>query len=407
MKLLFISEVFPYPPTSGRRIPLYHTLRLLGREHEITLLCFRQPGEQIGPEKVQHLAQYCRIAGVFPMVGITAGTALRNVVESSPLSFRRYPLNPLAQAVRETLATTPVELVHFFGVNMAQFWHLAPHLPRVLAPNDCPHLLLDRIARDRHTPLYRRLHSILQARKMRRYEACMFPRFPRIYVVTPEDRESLLHVNSTLNVEIIPLGVRKFPAFTARPPGNSGQLILLFTGAMGSKVSEVASIFLCEQVLPRVRSQVPDVQLYLVGNDPPPRVKELAGRYQGVTVTGYVEDLAPYFAMADVYVCPLLAASGIQNRVLEAMAAGRAIVCTSTVAERLEVSPGEHLLVADEPQRFAEHVVRLLRNPDLREAMGKAARAVTREKYTWESVARRLVAVYEEAVVATTTAAQD
>lgn len=234
---------------------------------------------------------------------------------------------------------------------------------------------------------------------MRRYEAELFSRFHETYVVTQADRAALLGLNPALNVKVIPLGVEPIRV-PSRAPMDQRPPILLFTGAMWATVNVVASTFLCERVLPLVQSQVPDVQLYIVGRDPHLRIKELARRYQGVTVTGYVEDLASYLQMADVYVCPLLTATGIQNRVLEAMAAGRAIVCTSTVAERLEVNPGEHLLVADSPEGFAEHVVRLLKSPELRETMGKAAQAVTREKYTWEAMAKSVLALYQETLVA-------
>jgi glycosyltransferase involved in cell wall biosynthesis len=121
----------------------------------------------------------------------------------------------------------------------------------------------------------------------------------------------------------------------------------------------------------------------VVGNRPDRKVKSLNGK-NGVTVVGYVKDVRDYIAIADVCVIPLHIARGLQNKVLEAMAMGRPVVCTSKAFEGIEAIPGEHLLVADEPAAFAGKVTELLDDNTLASKIGSQARRCVEEKYSWQ-----------------------
>jgi glycosyltransferase involved in cell wall biosynthesis len=136
----------------------------------------------------------------------------------------------------------------------------------------------------------------------------------------------------------------------------------------------------CRDVLPRIRAEVPRVTLTIAGGEPAPAVRRLAAE-PGVSVTGFVDRLEPYYGRATVFVAPLRIAGGIAGKTVDALAAGCPVVTTSIGGEGLGVVAGEHLLVADGAEAFAAEVVRLLRDPALRRRLGEAARRFAEERY--------------------------
>jgi glycosyltransferase involved in cell wall biosynthesis len=148
-------------------------------------------------------------------------------------------------------------------------------------------------------------------------------------------------------------------------------------------------------ILPRIRAFVPDVKLFVVGHAPPARVKAL-GREPGIEVTGYVNDILPYYRLSKVTVVPLRAGGGTRLKVLESMALGRAVVSTTVGCAGLEVCHGVHLLIADHPQQFADCVVQLLGDDALRTELVGNARRLVEQHYDWSTIGRRLASAHRE-----------
>jgi glycosyltransferase involved in cell wall biosynthesis len=153
--------------------------------------------------------------------------------------------------------------------------------------------------------------------------------------------------------------------------------------------NEDSMTYFCREILPIVRRVEPDVTLSIVGRAPTPTVRKLAD-IRGVEVTGSVDDVRPHIARGAVYVVPLRVGGGTRLKIFEAMSMGRACVSTTVGAEGLPVTPGEHLLVADEPERFAHAIVRLLRDRVHRAGIERAARRLVVERYDWTAAAAEL-----------------
>ena len=135
---------------------------------------------------------------------------------------------------------------------------------------------------------------------------------------------------------------------------------------------------------------MPEAKLNIVGKEPPPEVVALSG-LPGVKLWGYVPDLRPYLAGSSLVVVPLRYGTGVRNKVLEALAAGRAVVSTSLGCEGLEIAHGKHLEVVDESAGFAAAVVRLLRDPARRTVLAANGRKLVEKRYSWEAVGRKLL----------------
>jgi sugar transferase (PEP-CTERM/EpsH1 system associated) len=165
----------------------------------------------------------------------------------------------------------------------------------------------------------------------------------------------------------------------AKRPGS-----IVFTGVMDYFPNVDAVVWFCDKVLPIVQLQMPEASLTICGSRPVAAVRRLANR-RGVTVTGRVPDTRPYLDGAEVFVAPMRMARGIQNKLLEALAMGLPCVASAAAAAGTVVEDGEGILAADDPEEFAGHVVRLLRDGAFRAAMASKARAAAEANYRWEA----------------------
>jgi sugar transferase (PEP-CTERM/EpsH1 system associated) len=170
-------------------------------------------------------------------------------------------------------------------------------------------------------------------------------------------------------------------------PGDGGDVALV--GAMDYRPNVDAAKWFLDNVWPAVRAARPQARFSIVGARPAAELKARAGR-DGVLVAGRVADVRPYLRAAKAVIAPLMIARGVQNKVLEAMAAGRPVVATSAANAGVDAAPGREILIADEPGAFAAAVIRLLERPEAGSAIGAAARARAIRDFDWESRLARL-----------------
>jgi glycosyltransferase involved in cell wall biosynthesis len=150
-----------------------------------------------------------------------------------------------------------------------------------------------------------------------------------------------------------------------------------------------------ERVWPQIRAEIPSAHFTVVGYRPPAEIEAL-DREADITVTGFVDDLAPWYRSADVFVSPMLVAGGLLQKVLDALATGVPIVATSVSNHGVGATPGEHLLTADDPANFAASVVRLLRHPEERRALGRAGQQFAEATYDLEAAIKRWEKSWED-----------
>lgn len=283
-----------------------------------------------------------------------------------------------------------------FDVIHAQFFRMAQYITKytdhckVLDSCDSYSLNLSRRARlDRGVswPLLK-----VEASRVKLYETEIARWFDRVTMVSELDRDYLLSINSSVPVSIVPMGV-DLEYF--QPNRNISEPNLLFTGIMRYFPNIDAVTYFYNEIFPLVKKAVPNAKFYIVGNSPAKKVTKLMSN-DDVVVTGRVEDVRPYFDKSAVFVCPLRSGSGMQTKIIESMAMKIPVVTTSFGFEALEATAGKDIIVADSKEKFAQEVIRLLKDKELRQNIAQNARKLVEEKYGWASVVRRLDTVYED-----------
>jgi len=255
--------------------------------------------------------------------------------------------------------------------------------PKVLDLIDSMVLNLER--RRRRAGQLTRLLLVAEQRRMKKFEPYQAARFDRAIVVGQADREAV----ESLNVETIPLGVSIPKEWLSDYEPHR----IIFSGRMGYAANIAAFEWFTKEVLTRLRRSIPDLELVVAGADPTRRVRNLDG-IDGIRVTGYVTDLRREIARSALSVAPMQTGSGMQNKVLEAMACGVPVVATTLGKGSIDATDDDGLVVADDPESFAIACERILGSDKLRQTLGLAAREKIRRSYGWDVHRRRVEELY-------------
>jgi glycosyltransferase involved in cell wall biosynthesis len=232
-----------------------------------------------------------------------------------------------------------------------------------------------------------KIRAWIHAMMMRRWQPHFASYFGLCVTMSEADRRLLLSANSSLRVEVSPNGVDTKHYRPLPEEGDTAEM--LFIGNMGYQPNVDAAVYFCHEVLPLIRRRVSDTKLWIVGISPGASVMRLGGN--GVSVTGGVPDVVPYYMRSKVCVVPLRAGGGTRLKILEAMALGRAVVSTSMGCEGLDVVDGEHILIADDSKLFAEQIVKLLTDNELRARIAAKAREFVVASYDWDVIVEKLM----------------
>lgn len=399
MNLLFLTSQLPYPPRQGGALRAWGMISALARRHNVAILSFH---DMVGVSPLPPDSGDISLSVVPEPPSRALSRRLRDLLFSRQPDMALRLESPLfRQCLVERLAAQPFDAVHIEGIEMAPFLDVLEQArPRPLIIFDdfnCEFLLQKRafLTDLRHPARWHgALYSLIQWRRLRRYEAEICRRADCVVAVSEADARALRTLVPGLRLTVVPNGVDISAYDPQIPPApGMGENDLAFTGKMDFRPNVDAVLWFAEEVLPRIQAQVPDVRFWVVGQRPHHRLEVLRGN-PAITLTGYVEDTRPYIAGATVYVAPLRIGGGTRLKLLEAMAMERAVVATRLGAEGYEVQNGRELLLADDAEAFAAAVVSLLRDPARRTAIGRAARHFVESHYDWSVLAPRVESLY-------------
>jgi len=387
MRILFLSRWFPYPPNNGSKIRVYNLLRGLAHQHQITLLSFAEQSEK-SPD-ISALQSFCREIQVIYRKPFYphSGRARLGFFSLKPRSVIDTFSSEMAQRVEQTLSASDYDIAIASEIDMAIYSQNFGNLPAVLDELQVG-VLFERFALA--SSWRRRLRNGLTWAKHRRYLASILKNFQACIVASSRERQLLpLAVKDYRSVEVIPNSVDLASYSDVDEAAEPNTLI--YTGSLSFTLNFEAMVWFTRQIYPHIQAQVPEVRLSITGDH--------AGRSlppaRNVTLTGFVDDVRPLVARTWVSVVPLLTGGGTRLKILEAMALGTPVVSTSKGAEGLDVEAGKHLLIADTPELFAQHAIRLLKEPELRRQLADNAYELLSKKYDWAVVMPRFLDLIE------------
>ncbi len=388
-RLLFVSPIMPARTGNGLAMRAGMMLEALAADHDVYLQVIPVAGGAAEPPRpigrrcagldVQSLAG--RADPLFGLIGrIREPEARRAALARYPRpALCRFATTAAVSAARGAFPGVSFDEVHVFRLYMAPF--VAPLMGGPAGPI-CRLDLDDVESRTRER--LAALHAAdggEEAAALERSEALKFavmeraylPRFDRVYVCSPSDRQVVAGACPDARLAVVPNGVRLPPPSPARAHGRA-PFTFIFVGNLGYAPNEDAAVHFCAEILPRVRAAVrAPVRVLIVGPGAGPRVQALAG--DAIAVTGAVPDVAPYYADADAAIVPIRAGGGSRIKLLEALAHRRPVVSTVMGAEGIAVRNGREALLAESPAEFAAACARLAGDPALARALARRGRA--------------------------------
>lgn len=402
MRLLFLTAELPEPAHAGGTLRTNGLLRAAhAAGHEVHLLAFATR-DQLNAQR-DRLATYCARVDTVSPPQRRLTDRLRDLLLTDKADMQgRYCSAHYQHALAKLLEETPFDLVQIESLEMTIYApvvrRVQPETPLIYdsfnAEADLQRSIYEA-ERGKLTRLPGALYSFIQWRRLTRYERQVVRRVAHTIAVSDADAEAFRRLAPGCPVSVVPNGIDVARYAVADTSLDLGPAPLVFTGSMGYRPNVDAALWFANHVLDRVRAHVPEACFFIVGSRPHQRLNSLRDR-DGVQITGWVPDVNPFLSAAAVYVVPLRMGSGTRLKLLQAMAARRAIVSTQVGAQGLDVQDGEQLRLADTEEAFARAVIELLRDPTQREALGERAAQYVARGYDWPVIAPRLLAVYDE-----------
>lgn len=410
MKILYICHRIPYPPNKGDKIRSFNEIKHLARNHDLYLAFLVDDAADL--KHVESLRDYCTDLAWEQMdPSRQKRKAAPQMLLGKPLSLPYFYSGKLQRSIDAWASQLQFDAVVCFSGPMAEYVFRSDALGRQGAKRIMDFCDVDsdkwgQYAVDAKFPM--NIVYGLEQKRLLAYEARVNQAFDHsVFVTENEARLFRDLVPAARNLQVVGNGV-DFDYFDPGPrrgeaclaqvatPDNARQgnacvafttddsaTDLVFTGAMDYHANVDAVVWFSHEILPLIREAGIDADFCIVGGKPTPEVQAL-GQIAGVQVTGFVDDIRPWYKRAAVSVIPLRLARGVQNKVLEAMAMGRPVVTTRKVAEGVGAKDGDHLLVADGHKAFAGAVIDLYQDPPARRQLGEAARRFVVENFDWQ-----------------------
>lgn len=394
MRILFVT---PYVP-SLIRVRSFSLIKSLSTMHEVSLVSLLV--EDYERALVKDVEEYCVSVDLVPLPRWKAYTnCLQALPSLMPLRVAYYRSSAFVQRIKEVIHRQKIDVVH------GELIKTVPTLKAVLAEKnipvlydsvDCISWFLQQQLETTRNPL-KKVFVYSELLKMRRYEGRTLADFDQVIISSAHDRDYLGKLTGQPEkIQVVDncVDTDYFTPWTDPREPNS----LVFCAKLDYFPNTQAILHFCERTLPLIWKRRPEVRLTIVGNNPPQAVRALATD-ERIAVTGYVPDTRPYIGTASVALAPLLVAAGTQLKILEALAMSTPVVTTPRCCRALAAQHGVHLLVAEEPQAYADAIIKLLDDPDLAEGMGKAGRQFVAENYSWTSATIMLNRLYNSIVL--------
>ena len=395
MRILITCKEFPHAKVIGGPIIIYNRLKYLSKNHLVSLAAFFREEER---KYIPSVEPFCHNLKLVPFP--PRRPFWKNVWDFlfspiPPYFLKNHGSRQMAKEIASMVRKDSYDFVIAEYSVMGQYIHNNPDLPpvrRIISVHECYYLARLK-AYHYHKWGLNKIQEAINLKGLKKYEFEMYRRADKVLTLTPEGKRKLLAICPELDISVVPHGVDvEYFSFT---PLDESEKSIVFVGNYLHYPNVDAILYFHSKIWPQIKSQLPDIKFYIVGQSPPPEVEHLS-QDPNIVVTGKVADVRPYLIKGRLFICPVRLGGGFRGKILEAMSIGRPVVSSSLGAEGIPAIHRENILIADRPYEFAKAVVELIQNPDLAEKLRKSARRLVVDKYAWEKGVQVLEGILEE-----------
>lgn len=389
MKLLHILPYSPVPPTFGGALRVYNLLRQMTKNHEVTLITFGSSSVQneihsyfnaniknIHVLNYSSLSRYKRYGQFF------------SLFNSKSYSFLGAYRDEMQNLIDNIVTSNQFDIVQTEFPHMASY-EIKSDAIKILDAHNVEYLIF-KYQFENTSSFIRKVYYKREFQKVFRDEIAACQTNDALLVTSVSDKNTFDKNLPDMPKFIIPNGVDTnfFTPSNETPEPNA----LVFTGAMSYIPNSDGILYFLDNIFPLITKSIPDAKLYVVGSMPPKKLISRASK--NIIITGYVDDVRPYISRASVYIVPLRMGSGTRLKVLEALSMGKPVVTTNIGCEGIDLNHNETAIIADDPNFFAESVIKLLQNSSLSKRLITNGFELVTKQYDWNVIGEKLDKVY-------------
>ena len=379
MRILFVLSRVPYPLEKGDKLRAYHLIRELSSDHEIVLFCLAD--EQIHPEAELELKRFCSAVYIHRLPLLTrAWNMIRGLFSSKPFQVEYFLSSKAKKKFDRFLEENLPQHIFCQLIRTAEYARRYRSIPKTIDYMDAFSAGMDKMSQ-RASSLMRPVMRA-EAIRLKRYEEEVSVDFQYHTIISEQDADC---IDIAPKIHIIPNGID--PVFF-REISIQKSRNLLFAGNMSYRPNVESARFLSQEVMPLLWKKYPSLKLTLAGANPNAFVQSLDS--DRIEVTGWVDDIHAVYSSSEIFVAPMLINSGLQNKLLEAMASKIPCITTQLANNALGATPDEHILIGNDAASFAEAIEHLIENPDVADRIASHGHAFATSTYSWTKESKRL-----------------
>ncbi len=387
-QILVLVSRFPYPLEKGDKLRAFHQLIQLSREFDITLvsICDKAPNQVALAE----VSKYCNRV---EFIVQTHWSKMLNMAVSffngSPLQVGYFKNRKASNLIKQLIEYNPPKHIYCQLIRMSNYVKDIHHIPKTLDYMDALSMGINR--RIEKANLFTRWIFKLEAKRLKIYERKMFDYFDTKSMISDQDIQLIAHPE---NRQILKVTNGIDPSFLETPQIEKTH-DFVFVGNM----SYPPNVDAVEYVAKNILSELVDKTFLISGSSPSSSVKQLASSNAAIDITGWVDDIRESYARGKIFLAPMMIGTGMQNKLLEAMALGVPCITTPLSSKPIGCENELNILVAETPEEFIECINRLMTNEELYNQIAQNARKFVQERYSWEIATEPLIHAIKDSII--------
>jgi len=385
MKLFILLSRFPFPLEKGDKLRAYHQLKELSAHHEIYLVCLTD--QKINENQKKEVGLFCKELYVFKLKpALIYWNTMKQIFTDKPYQVGYFYQRWIQKKINSIISAIKPDHIYCQLIRTAEYVKNIQDIKKTIDYMDA--LGKGMFRRSEISSGIKKRLFLIEGKRLIEYENRIFDYFNHHTIISEQDRKFINH-NQRQSIEIIENGIAEsFFEFNDR---LEKKYEMVFTGNMNYAPNIECAEYIVKEILPKLITNNPTIQLLISGANPHQRILNLAAK--NVTVSGWVEDIRTSYAQGKTFVAPLFIGTGLQNKLLEAMAMGVPCITTSLAKNALSSNENDILLVADSAEEFASKIELLLNDQNLYNRLSISARDYVHSAFSWKNSAAKLEAL--------------
>lgn len=379
-RIVIITSRFPYPLEKGDKLRAYHQIKQLSQFFEIDLISTSE--NKVKQEYIQQLQPYCKSINIYTLsLFQRAWGIFKSLIDKKPFQVGYFYQYSIHKKIKQLLNEIQPDHIYCQLIRSSEYVKNYHACPKTIDYMDALSKGMER--RAMQASFIKRYIFNSEYKRLLNYENSVFEYFENHTIISKQDQEYIFHKNKK-SIHVVPNGIDD--SFLEMDPTKKKVVDIVFIGNMSYPPNITAAQFIVHEILPLLSK---NTKIKIAGSSPSKDVLKLAS--EQVEITGYVDDIKSAYSSSELFVAPMFLGTGLQNKLLEAMAIGIPCITTSLANNALGAQPERDILIADTAEEFAQQIKRLQMDTDLKEQIILNGRSFILEHYKWDAVIKNLV----------------